>query len=336
MSARPQAAGERRRPALWMLAGLLLLGGCRDRLHPRVIQLAHGLAPSHPVHQAMLAMADDLARRSQGQLRLELYPSEQLGSERECVELLQIGSLGMTKISAAVLASFAPEYQVLALPYIFRDQAHVRAVLDGAIGQRLLLASERYRLRGLAFYDAGSRSFYSRKRAIRTPADLVGLKIRTQESQVAMRMVQALGGAPTPIPWGELYTALQQGVVDGAENNPPSFYSSRHYEVARFFTLDEHTTVPDVLLVSTVLWQRLSLEEQAWLQAAATTSAEVQQQLWRTATEQALAAVRAAGVEVIEPDKQLFADPVRSLLEAQPDPQLQALIAAIQSVGRQP
>jgi TRAP-type C4-dicarboxylate transport system substrate-binding protein len=130
-------------------------------------------------------------------------------------------------------------------------------VLDGEIGRQLLAGAERFRLRGLAFYDAGSRSFYTRDRPVRSPADLAGLKIRTQESSTAMAMVSALGGAATPVAWGELYTALQQSVVDGAENNPPRFHLSRHYEVARYYALDEHTRVPDVVLVSTVVWNEL-------------------------------------------------------------------------------
>ena len=199
-----------------------------------------------------------MAERSAGALRIEIHPSEQLGSERECLELLQIGSLGMTKVSAAVLEGFAPAFRVFSVPYLFRDDAHRWDALDGAVGGEILLAAGDERLRGLAYYDAGSRSFYTRDRPVRTPSDLRGLKIRTQESASALALVRAFGAAATPLAWGELYTALQQGVVDGAENNPPSFHLSGHYQVARYYTLDAHTAVPDVLLVSTGLWARLS------------------------------------------------------------------------------
>lgn len=296
-----------------------------------MIQLGHGLDVQHPVHQAMVRMAERLDELSTGRLRLEIYPSEQLGSERECLELLQIGSLGMTKVSTSVLETFAPTFRLLGLPYLFRDRDHRDRVLDGDVGRRLLLAAEPQRLRGLAFYDAGSRSFYTRKQAIRRPEDLRGLKIRTQESPSAMAMVKALGGSPTPLAWGELYTALQQGVVDGAENNPPSYHLSRHFEVAPFLSLDEHTSVPDVLLISTSVWQRLTSEQRGWLQQAADASARFQREAWRAAEAEALATVRAAGVEVIEPDKTAFAAlaaPLRDALRA--DPEVKLLLMEIE------
>jgi TRAP-type C4-dicarboxylate transport system substrate-binding protein len=152
------------------------------------------------------------------------------------------------------------------------------------------------------------------------------------ESPTAMRMVSALGGSPTPISWGELYTALQQGVVDGAENNPPSFYTSRHYEVARYYTLDEHTSIPDVLVISTLIWNRLTPQEQRWLRQAAEESAQVQKELWRDATEEALRAVEAAGVTIIRPDKELFAQRVQPMIESyRGDPVLYPLIQRIQA-----
>jgi TRAP-type C4-dicarboxylate transport system substrate-binding protein len=153
------------------------------------------------------------------------------------------------------------------------------------------------------------------------------------ESPTAMRMVSALGGSPTPLAWGELYTALQQGVVDGAENNPPSFYTSRHYEVARYYTLDEHTAVPDVLVVSTVIWNTLTPQEQRWLRQAAEESAEVQKRLWREATEEALRAVEAAGVTIIYPDKDAFVRQVESMIESyREDTTVYSLFRRIQAV----
>jgi tripartite ATP-independent transporter DctP family solute receptor len=238
----------------------------------------------------------------------------------------------MTKVSSSVLENFAPTFQVLSLPFLFRDDAHRFAVLDGPIGDELLEVAEPYRLHGLAFYDAGSRSFYTVDRPVEAPADLAGMKIRVQESQTAMAMVRALGGSPTPISWGELYTALQQGVVDGAENNPPSFYLSRHYEVARYYALNEHTAVPDVLMVSTVIWDRLSPQQREWLQEAADESAQYQRELWREATEEALAAVEEAGVEIIRPEKAPFAEEVQTMMEAyRDDPEFYRIIEGIQA-----
>jgi TRAP-type C4-dicarboxylate transport system substrate-binding protein len=205
--------------------------------------------------------------------------------------------------------------------------------LEGEIGERLLRAPERFFLRGLCYYDAGSRSFYTKAKPIMSPADLTGMKIRTQESTTSMKMVSSLGGSPTPIAWGELYTALQQGVVDGAENNPPSFHLSRHYEVCKYFALDEHTSVPDVLVISTVIWNDLSTAEQQWLQEAVHESAEYQKKIWQEATAQALAEVQKAGVEVFRPDKTPFTESVASLYEEyRNQPEIYNLIQEIQAV----
>ncbi len=267
-------------------------------------------------------------------MRIEIYPSGQLGSERECLELLQIGSIAITKVSASVMESFAPEFRVFSLPFLFQGQDHRFAVLDGPIGRSILNSAEPYRLHGLAYYDAGARSFYTVGRPVREPGDLRGLKIRVQESKTAMDMVRTLGGSPTPISWGELYTALQQGVVDGAENNPPSFYLSRHYEVAKFYVLNEHTAVPDVLVVGMPVWNRLTPQEQQWLQEAATNSVALQRELWSEATAEALAEVEAAGVEVIRPDKSAFSEAVKDMIaQAGQDPVLGPLINAIHADG---
>jgi tripartite ATP-independent transporter DctP family solute receptor len=315
------------------LASLLGLTTCLDDGDTSVIKLAHGLNPSHPVHLGMAYMAERVAELSNGRMRIDMYPSEQLCTERECMELLQIGSLGMTKVSAAIMENFSPSYQVLNLPYIFRDEEHRFRVLESEIGERLLHEGVSRRLLGLAFYDAGSRSFYTRNRPIHTPDDLAGLKIRVIESPTAMRMVSALGGSPTPLAWGELYTALQQGVIDGAENNPPSFYTSRHYEVARYYTLDEHTSVPDVLVISTLIWNRLTPEQQQWLREAALESAEVQKELWRAATQEALRSVEEAGVTIIRPDIEPFARRVEPMIESyRENPAIYSLIREIRAV----
>jgi len=296
--------------ALALAAG----GGCRGGATGEVLRLAHGLDATHPVHRALERFAGLVAERTQGRLDVRVYPSEQLGSERECLELLQLGSLALTKVSASVLESFAPAFRALSAPYLWSGREHQRRVLDGDLGARLLAEPAAARLRGLCFYDAGSRSFYTRERPIRVPGDLAGLKIRTQESASAMEMVRALGGSPTPIAWGELYSALDQGIVDGAENNPPSFHLSRHYEIARYYSLDEHTSVPDVLVVSTLVWDRLRPEDRAVLAEAARESAAYQRVLWERATAEALEAIAAAGVEIVEPDQAAFAAKVEPLL----------------------
>lgn len=313
------------------LFSALLVIGCADVNTVKILRLGHGLDVSHSVHKAMVAMGEDLAERSGGKLKLEIYPSQQLGTERECLELLQIGSLDMTKVSVGVLENFAPKMKVLGLPFLFRDREHSFTVLDGPIGKMLLNDGEKYWLKGLGYYDAGSRSFYTMNKPILKPSDLEGEKIRVMESATAVNMVKALGGSPTPISWGELYTSLQQGVVDGAENNPPSFYLSRHYEVCKYYTLDEHTVLPDALLIGTYAWNKLSEEEQEWLNASVEKSIKYQRKLWAEAEAEALREVEKAGVEIIRPDKAPFVEKVEAIFESyKDDEEIYPLIKKIQ------
>ena len=315
-----------------LLFSLFFFLGCGEINETTSLKLAHSLDITHPVHLGMEYMAERVAEKSNGQLQIEIYPSQQLGTERQCLELLQIGSLAITKVSAAVMENFAPNIQVFSLPYVFRDREHIYKTLDGKVGKDLLVQSEKYWLRGLTYFDAGQRSFYS-KEPIRTPEDLNGKKIRVQESITAMNLVRSLGGAPTPISWGELYTALQQGVVDGAENNPPSFYTSRHYEVCKYYTINEHTAVPDILVIGTVAWNNLTKQEQEWLQEAADEAKFYQRKLWQKAEEEALTAVRKAGVEIITPDKSQFAEMTKAMFETYKDqPEKYSIIQQIQAV----
>ena len=312
---------------------LLILSSCSKIQSEKTIKLAHGLDMNHPVHKAMVYMGEELEKNSKGTLKLEIYPNQQLGSERQCLELLQIGSLGMTKVSAAVMENFSPNMKVFGLPFLFKNREHTFNVLDGEIGKELLDGGQKYWLKGLGYYDSGSRSFYTKEKPIQKPKDLEGLKIRVMESVTAMNMVNKLGGSPTPISWGELYTSLQQGVVDGAENNPPSFYLSRHYEVCKFYSLDEHTTIPDVLIISTHLWDNLSEKEQVWLKSAVDISVQYQRKLWASSELEALNAVKKAGVKVIKPDKSLFKNKVSTIYqEYKDDIPVYDLIKRIQEV----
>lgn len=301
------------------LVGILLLItniSCIAPSDTTELKLAHSLPIDHPVHEAMVFMARRCDELSGGKLTLKIYPSEQLGSEQQCVELLQLGSLAITKVSAAVMESFTDDYKVFGLPYIFKSKEHAFNVMDSDIGDDLLLSTKDKWIRGLCYYDAGSRSFYTKSRPIRHPDDLAGMKIRVMNSITAVQMMRALGGSATPISWGELYTALQSGVVDGAENNPPSLNTSRHYEVTDYYSLDEHTTIPDVLVVSQVIWDKLSEEERGWLQQAADESVVLQRKLWAESEIESLRVVEAAGMEIIYPDKQPFIDKVQPLLES--------------------
>jgi tripartite ATP-independent transporter DctP family solute receptor len=295
---------------------VLLFISCGDKKASHVLKLAHGLPTDHPVHQAMEYMARRCDELSAGKMQIEIYPAAQLGSEQQCVELLQIGSLAITKVSAVVMESFTDDYKVLGLPYIFRSQQHAFNVLDGDIGKELLLSTQNVWLRGLCFYDAGSRSFYTIKKPILVPEDLKGMKIRVQKSKTAMDMMQAMGGSGTPISYGELYTALQSGVVDGAENNPPSLYTSHHYEVCKHYSLDEHTSVPDVLIISQHIWKDLSEREKSWLQQAADESIPVERKLWNESVEESLREIEKAGVNIYHPDKKPFQEISKGIYES--------------------
>ena len=313
---------------------LVVLGflGCRQASHVRVLKLAHSLDVQSPVHRSMVYMAKRLQEISGGKMRIDIYPDGQLGAERELLELLQIGSLAMTKVSTSPMEGFVPEMKIYSLPYLFKDEAGLWKVLNGKIGKNLLLAGQKYYLRGLCYYDAGSRSFYTKSKPILKPSDLKGMKIRVQKSATSFEMIRAMGGSPTPISWGELYTALQQGVVDGAENNPPSFYFSKHYEVCKYYSLDEHTMVPDVVLISTHIWNKLSQRERKWLQQAADESVVYQRKLWNQVSDECLKKVQAAGVKVYHPDKRPFQEAVQGIYKKYEHTHLGELIRKIRKI----
>ncbi len=293
---------------------IFILTSCKKESGTKVLYLAHSLPQIHPVHKGILEFQKALDRNSKGTLKVKIFPDSQLGSEREVLELLQIGSVAATKVSAATLSNFVPEYHLLGIPYLFRDKQHQFDVLEGPIGKSILEKGSKFWLRGLCYYDAGSRSFYTSEKAIRTPDDLKGLKIRVMNNQMAINMVNSMGGSATPLSYSELYTAIQQGVVDGAENNPPSFVSSNHYEISKYYTLDQHSSVPDVLLIGTKYWKKLSEEEKIWVQDAADESAQAQKKFWNESVDESMRIAKEAGVEIIIPDKSLFAEKSKSVV----------------------
>ncbi|WP_370659902.1 TRAP transporter substrate-binding protein [Gilvimarinus algae] len=317
------------------ITALLLVGlmsACARDADVRTLKMAHSLDHTHPVHQAIVFMSERLDEISGGTMKIDIYPGGQLGSERELMELLQIGSLAMTKVSSSPMEGFVPAMKVFNIPYVFRDNDHFWRVLNSDQGKQLLLAGDAVNLRGLGYFDAGSRSFYNVDTPVNTPDDLAGQKIRVQQSQTALKMVQALGGSPTPISWGELYTALSQGVVDGAENNPPSFYTSKHFEVCKYYTLNEHTSVPDIVLISSYIWNSLNAQQQQWLQQAMDEAVVYQRKLWAEKTEEALVAVEAAGVTIIRPDKAPFMEKVQPMHDSYKGTELYELIQTFKSM----
>ncbi len=270
------------------------------------IQLAHAVDLEHAVHKSLVYFKTQLQQISEGRMDLKIYASGQLGSERDLIELLQIGSLGMANVSVGPLEAFVPEMQVFSLPYVFDDSAHFWRTLNSELGKELLLAPLNVDLRGMAFFDGGSRSFYTCPKPISSPEDLSGMKIRTMKSQSAVELMRELGASATPISFGELYTALQQGVVDGAENSPITYYKARHYEICKNFTLDEHNSIPGIVMFSEKVWRGLSNQQQQWLQTAMDKTVIFQRKLWASDTQVALDALLAAGINIIRPDKTLF------------------------------
>jgi tripartite ATP-independent transporter DctP family solute receptor len=315
---------------------LLLFHGCSSQNDgdPKTIILAHAMHLTHPVSVAMEHMADFVDEYSGGQMKIEIYPTGQLGGERELLELIQIGTIGMTKVSAGSLENIVPDMRVFSLPYLFRDEDHMANVLWGEVGEELLDTGTEYRLKGIAYYDAGSRSFYSVDRPIHTPDDLSGMKIRVMPSTMATMLIRTYGASPTPLAYGELYTAFQGGIVDAAENNPPSFYTSRHYEVCNYYILNEHTTIPDVLVLGTHVWDNLTEQEQDWLQRAVDDSVDLQRILWQESVEESYRVVQEAGVEIIIPDIEPFREQSRPLYERFRDnnPDLYRWVERIQQV----
>lgn len=304
---------------------------CSQLSETKTLTLAHSLPISHPVHKGIVVFQQELEKMSNGKLKVKIYADGQLGGEREALELLQIGSISMTKVSAATMANFVPEYGVVSIPYIFRDKEHCFKVLEGPVGDVLLEKGDERWLRGLCFYDAGSRSFYTAKKPIESVEDVKGLKIRVMNDPTAIKMVSALGGSATPMAYGELYTALQQGVVDGAENNIPSFVTSRHFEVCKYYSYDQHAYIPDVLIVGTKTLDRLTDQEKEWVYASAKKSAQAQKKFWENSVREGLEVLKEAGVEIYHPKKEGFREKTKSVIAGFKDESFVKLIDAIQN-----
>lgn len=254
----------------------------------------------YPTVRAVAWMGEELARLSNGAFRLRTYPGGQLGEEKDSLELTIFGGIDLNRVNLAPLNAFAPETVVPALPFLFRSVAHMREAMAGAPGQKILEALVPHGLVGLCFYESGARSFYTTDSPIRTPADLRGRKIRVQNSDVFVAMVNALGGDATPMSYGEVYGALLQGVVDGAENNAPSYESSRHFEAAKYYSLTRHVMAPEVLVMSKRRWDKLGADSQSLLRTVAARSVGVMQDLWAKRELESEARLRAKGVTFVE------------------------------------
>lgn len=304
-------------------------GGGGDRI---VLKMAHGLDQAHPVHKAMELMKARLEELTGGKATIDLYAGGVLGGETECLEQVQKDLLAMTKVSTAAIEAFIPEIKVFSVPYTFRDEEHFWNTLHSPVGKRLMELGAAKGFRGLCYYDSGDRNFYTTKKAVRSVADLKGMKVRVMSSQTARDMINAMGGSPCPMNWGELYTALSQGMVDAAENNSPSFVTSRHFEVCKYFICSSHQRIPDMVIVSMKTWDALPLDVRQALQQAADESEVFQRKLWKETTEESLAFTREKGIEIIEPDMESFRKACESIRHGRDYRDIQKIYAEIQEV----
>ncbi|MEX3018234.1 TRAP transporter substrate-binding protein [Kluyvera sp. STS39-E] len=298
------------------------------------LKLAHNLERSHVVHQAFEEMAKEVKQQSNGKMTIRIYPSSQMGSARETMELLQNGALDITKGSASDLESFDNIYAIYNLPFLFNDQAHFNKVVFGEVGKEIMESTKDKGFFALSAYVAGTRSFYAKK-PITKPEDLKGLKIRVQASPTTIKMVELMGGSPTPISFGEVYTAMQQGVVDGAENNVPSWVQTRHIEIAKVFSEDEHASIPDFMVISTKTWNKLTPEQQQILAKAAKASEAYQQTLWDKIDADTRAQAKAMGGEIVKVEKAPFRAAVQPLFDDfSKDPKQAALLAKFEAAAQ--
>ncbi len=278
------------------------------------MRLGHGLPEDHAVHKAVARFAELVKERSNGEVEIKIFANGVLGGEREMLEQVQNGVLEITKASASPLETFSTDYKVFNLPFVFRDRDHYFKVLTSPVGESILASSKKKGFIGLAYYDSGARSFYAKK-AINTPDDLKGMKIRVQQSPTTIKMIQALGATPTPMAWGEVYSALQTGVVDGAENNVTALTNGRHGEICKFFSETEHQMVPDVLVISSMRWDSLSKAQQDIIKKAAVDSYEYQKSLWGAFEKVEREKAMAMGVKFITPNKPTFVAKVKPMMD---------------------
>lgn len=287
----------------------------------------------YPTVEAVKIMGEKLKASSGGRICIEVFHSAQLGEEKDTIEQTKFGVIDFNRVSMGPFNNIIEETKVVSLPFIFRGTDHMHRVMDGPIGDEILAAFEPHGFVGLAYYDGGSRSFYNKEKPITSVADLAGMKIRVMQSDVFVDMMTALGANATPMPYGEVYSAIQTGVIDGAENNWPSYESSGHFEVAGYYTLNQHLIVPEVLVMSKVSYDKLSPEDQALVRQAAKDSIPVNRELWAAREKVSEEKVRAAGVQVItDIDKTPFIEAMAPVYQKHANtPKLQDLVTRIQA-----
>ena len=260
----------------------------------------------YPTVTAVKFMGERLKELSGGKDTIKVYNNSSLGSEKDTIEQVKIGALQMVRVNIAPMNNICPETQVPTMPFLFRSVDHLHKVLDGPIGEEILKACEKQGFVGLAYYDSGARSMFTAKKPVRTFADMKGLKVRVQQSDLWVSMLEAMGANATPMPMGEVYTGLKTGVVDAAENNYPTYDANRLFEVAKYYSKTEHSMAPEVLLFSKRAWDKLTPQEQGWVRQAAKESVPYMRKQWEEREVKSLATVKAGGAEIIEVDKAPF------------------------------
>ncbi|CAN5427255.1 TRAP transporter substrate-binding protein [soil metagenome] len=285
----------------------------------------------YPTVLAVRHMGELIKERTKGADTVKVFANSSLGSEKDTIEQTKLGALAMVRVNIAPMNNICPETMVPTMPFLFRSKEHMRAVLDGPIGEDILKACEKQGFIGLAYYDSGSRSLYTARKPVKTLADAKGMKIRVQQSDLWVSLLEAMGANATPMPFGEVYTALKTGLVDGAENNWPSYESSRQFEVAKYYSLTEHSMAPEVLLFSKKVWDTLTPQEQTTIRAAAKESVPYMRKLWDEREIKSRKVVEAAGAQIIEVDKASFQNAMKPVYaKFITDPTMQSLVKRIQ------
>lgn len=291
--------------------------------------------PDYPVSVAMEKFTDLVAEKTDGRVTGKTYHSGVLGSQPDAINQLLIGGIDFAVFNMGPLGPVVPEANVVSLPFIFKDMDHMHRVMDGPFGDKMSAAMEAKGMVALSWYDSGARSFYNTQRPINTPEDLVGLKFRVMNNELFVGMVDSLGGNATPMAFSEVFTSLKTGVIDGAENNWPSYESTSHYEVAGYYSGSQHLILPECLCIAKATWDKLTPEDQASVKEAAVASAELQRELWAERAEKSREIVTAAGVKFNEvADKAPFQAAMAPVYEkaVAANPVLAELIADIQAV----
>ena len=279
------------------------------------LKLGHNLAEDHAVHLELSDFAEKVKEKTDGTVTVQIFPNGTLGSETDMISQIQNDALDMAKVSASTLGNFSAQYNAYSVPYVFDDQDHYYSVMDGEITQDIFSSTSGDGFIGLTWLDSGSRSFYTKDRAIRTPEDLKGLKIRTMDSQIAIDMMDALGGSATVMGYSDIYTGLQQGVIDGAENNVTALRD--HGEVAKFYSFDEHSRIPDIVVLSAKVWDAMTEEQKSAIKEAAMEASDSYKTRWKNFEDEVLEkATNEFGVELVrDVDIKAFQDAVQPIYE---------------------